>query len=379
MKKTSLFSIAGVKRFAAVCAGLAGTAVFLFAVLVLFLSITEYRPSFIEASHAVRANERSDTHEALPALDAGQSLRIVSWNIGYGGLGAKQDFFMDGGTMVRPENKAAVEENLYGAAALMKRVDADIWFIQEIDLKSMRSFYVDEARLLSDASALNGTYTYNFKCLFVPIPFPPIGQVASGLASFTNLDCTESVRYALPVSFKWPVRLANLKRCLLVNRFPLTSGGELVAVNLHLEAYDEGEGKIAQTKALMTFLTDEYAKGNYVVAGGDFNQSFPGLDLSSFPAHEGLWQAAVMDKAILPEGWRFAADDKAPSCRLNNGIYAEALKDENLRKNWQYYIIDGFIVSPNVEVKSVRTLNENFMYADHNPVEIEVSLRAQKR
>lgn len=375
MKKTPLFRIAGFKRLAIVLALLAGAAVFLFAVLLLTLSITEYHPAQIEAAHTALSNSRPDTQKMLPALDAGQTLRIVSWNIGYGGLGAKQDFFMDGGTMVRPQNKAAVEENLQGAAALMKRIDADIWFIQEIDLKSMRSFYVDEAHVLSDACALNGTYTYNFKCLFVPFPFPPLGRVASGLATFTNLDFTESVRYALPVSFKWPVRMANLKRCLLVNRFPLTSGGELVAVNLHLEAYDEGEGKIAQTKALIDFLKAEYNNGNYVVAGGDFNQTFPGLDLSAYPAHEGLWQASVMEQEALPPDWQFAADDKAPSCRLNNGIYAEALNDENLRKNWQYYVIDGFIVSPNVEVKSVHTLNENFIYADHNPVEIEVYLK----
>ena len=326
MKKTPLFRIAGFKRLVIVLALLAGAAVFLFAVLLLTLSITEYRPAQIEAAHTALSNSRPDIQKMLPALDAGQTLRIVSWNIGYGGLGAKQDFFMDGGTMVRPQNKAAIEENLHGAAALMKRIDADMWFIQEIDLKSMRSFYVDEAHVLSDASALNGTYTYNFKCLFVPFPFPPLGRVAS----FTNLDFTESVRYALPVSFKWPVRMANLKRCLLVNRFPLTSGGELVAVNLHLEAYDEGEGKIAQTKALIDFLKAEYDRGNYVVAGGDFNQTFPGLDLSAYPAHEGLWQ---------------------------------------------YYVIDGFILSPNVELKSVRILDENFIYADHNPVEIEVYLK----
>ena len=165
MKKTPLFRIAGFKRLVIVLALLAGAAVFLFAVLLLTLSITEYRPAQIEAAHTALSNSRPDIQKMLPALDAGQTLRIVSWNIGYGGLGAKQDFFMDGGTMVRPQNKAAIEENLHGAAALMKRIDADMWFIQEIDLKSMRSFYVDEAHVLSDASALNGTYTYNFKCL----------------------------------------------------------------------------------------------------------------------------------------------------------------------------------------------------------------------
>ena len=40
--------------------------------------------------------------------------------------------------------------------------------------------------------------------------------------------------------------------------------------NLHLEAYDNGEGKIAQSKKLADVLSQEYAKGNYVIAGGDF-------------------------------------------------------------------------------------------------------------
>ena len=42
MKKTPLFRIAGFKRLAIVLALLAGAAVFLFAVLLLTLSITEY-------------------------------------------------------------------------------------------------------------------------------------------------------------------------------------------------------------------------------------------------------------------------------------------------------------------------------------------------
>ena len=48
----------------------------------------------------------------------------------------------------------------------------------------------------------------------------------------------------LPCPFSWPTRIANLKRCLLVERIPIAdSDKELVLVNLHLEAYDDGEGK----------------------------------------------------------------------------------------------------------------------------------------
>ena len=42
--------------------------------------------------------------------------------------------------------------------------------------------------------------------------------------------------------------LFNLKRCLLIERLPIeNSDKELVLINLHLEAYDEGEGKAKQT------------------------------------------------------------------------------------------------------------------------------------
>ena len=362
-------------KIAAVCAAsLIGAVVCLLSVLLLVLSITEYRPAQTENAVVIEGAV-GKAGFAAAVFDAGQSVRIISWNIGYGALGAKQDFFMDGGTMVRPENKAAVEENLTGIADFIKTHKADMWFLQELDVGSARSFYVDESRFLSQATALGGNFAYNYKSLFVPVPFPPLGRVAGGLATFTQFVPKSSIRYALPVPFKWPVRLANLKRCLLVNRFPLASGKELVAVNLHLEAYDEGEGKIAQTKALMDFLTAEYEKGNYIIAGGDFNQTFPDLNMAPYPKHEGLWQAGILDAAILPEGWRFAADDAVPSCRLNNGVYESALHDETVRKNWQYYIIDGFILSPNVELQSICTFDESFVYSDHNPVELTVYLK----
>ena len=165
----------------------------------------------------------------------------------------------------------------------------------------------------------------------------------------------------------WPVSTANLKRCLLVSRTPLEgSDKELVLVNLHLEAYDDGEGKAAQTQMLMDLLTQEYEKGNYVIAGGDFNQTFPGA-LDVFPIRDpSLWTPGVLEEDILPDGWRFACDLSIPSCRLLDRPYDPA--------DSQFYVIDGFILSPNVGLDSVETLDEQFQYTDHNPVRIQVTL-----
>ena len=58
-----------------------------------------------------------------------------------------------------------------------------------------------------------------------------------------------------------------------------------------------------------------------------------------------------------------------PSCRLLDRPYDPADTENN-----QYYVIDGFIVSPNVTVSTVETLDLGFQNADHNPVCITVSL-----
>ncbi len=340
----------------------------LFILLALFLTVTEFRP---EPLMKVVIHE---TEKAQTVPDAAKPLRIVTWNIGYGGLGAKQDFFMDGGSMVRPESKAAVSENLAGCVSVLKNVNADIWMIQEIDEKAKRSYYINQRQLFAEESGYGYAAAYNFKCRFVPYPVPFIGSVASGLASFSSYPMTEAVRVSLPVPFSWPVRLANLKRCLLVTRIPLSSGKTAVFVNVHLEAFDNGEAKIEQTKVLMEFLTAEYKKGNFVIAGGDFNQTFPHSKTDRYPQQKGFWQPGTLSHNMLPENWHYAFGSDSPTCRSTRFVYEKVLEDETLKNNWQYYLIDGFIVSPNVKVQSVKTVDASFLYSDHNPVIIEIML-----
>jgi hypothetical protein len=352
-----------------VIGGVAAVAALSFGILLVFITITEYRPQAQEPAEV--ANNTATVQEYV---ELAKPIDIISWNIGYCGLGARQDFFMDGGAMVRPSNKNEVEENLAGVIQTLKQNPADFYLIQELDKASKRSYYIDQTTALAESLDTTLAYTYNFKALFVPYPLSPIGKVASGVGLFTRYPFTEAYRFALPVPFKWPVSTVNLKRCMLITRFPLECGKELVIAVLHLEAYDEGEGKIAQTKAVADFIRAEYETGNYVIAGGDFNQTFPGTR-SFFPLYDGLWAPGIIDADLLPAGWQFAVDEQTPSCRLNNAPYMPALTDETIREKWQYYVIDGFIVSPNISVLSVETLDESFRYADHNPVKLRVILK----
>jgi len=66
-----------------------------------------------------------------------------------------------------------------------------------------------------------------------------------------------------------------LDRCFLVNRYPLKNGKELLIVNTHNSAYDNGTLKKQEMAFLKQWLLDENNKGNYIVVGGDWNQCPP--------------------------------------------------------------------------------------------------------
>ncbi len=349
--------------------GILACFVIAFVALTIFLTITEYKPAKTEKL-AILSEEKAKTR-----ISKDRVIRIATWNIGYGALGAKQDFFMDDGSMVRPKTKAEVVENVDGIVSTLKGISADIILLQESDRYAKRSYYINQQEAVAQSENMAYAHAFNFKCEYVPYPIPAVGKVASGLASYSSFKMNEAYREALPGTFKWPVSLAHLKRCLLVSRFPLDSGKSLVLVNLHLEAFDSGPGRLAQTKTLMTLLKTEYKKGNYVIAGGDFNQTFPNNRPKAFALQEGMWHPGVLEEKMLPKGWHYASDDSAPTCRATHTVYTEALQDEAIKAGWQYYLVDGFILSPNIEVKAIKTLDNDFLYSDHNPVYMDFILK----
>ena len=331
------------------------------------LTIAEYRPPEI-------GNLEIEYHDggSLARVVPGVPFSVLSWNIGYACLDETQDFFMDGGKIVRPSSDKDVQRNLAGIREIIRGADCDVVLLQETDIASKRSYYINQRAYLTETFQGTSAFAYNFNAVFVPIPFPEfIGRVESGLLTLSRFESSSAQRLRLPNPFSWPTRVANLKRCLLVSRIPLEgpSGAELVIVNLHLEAYETSGGREAQTRVLIDFLNQEYAKGNYCIAGGDFNQNFPGIDPVRYAIKKSdYFVPGTLSASLLDEGWQFAFDRLTPSCRLLN----EPFSGEN--ENTQLYIIDGFILSPNVRLLGTETLDLGFKYSDHNPVKMRVVL-----
>ncbi|MCF8387181.1 MAG: hypothetical protein K9G47_04805, partial [Bacteroidales bacterium] len=74
---------------------------------------------------------------------------FLSWNIGYAGLGKEMDFFYDGGVQVRPEQD---QFNTYwtGICSILTKLDTiDFILLQEVDMRSKRSYFTDQKDSIS--------------------------------------------------------------------------------------------------------------------------------------------------------------------------------------------------------------------------------------
>jgi endonuclease/exonuclease/phosphatase family metal-dependent hydrolase len=156
-----------------------------------------------------------------------------------------------------------------------------------------------------------------------------------------------------------------LDRCFLVNRYPLKNGKELIVINTHNEAFDPGQIRKAQMAYLKDFMLNEYRNGNYIIAGGDWNQTPPDFR-SEFTGNKTDTTQMVIPSDYLPPDWKWLYDNRTPSERNVVAAYDPSATTTN--------VFDVFLVSPNISEISVKGIQLNFKNSDHNPVVIHVKL-----
>jgi len=298
------------------------------------------------------------TGEALE--ESPEEITVFTWNIGYAGLGAEADFFNDGGKMSIPP-RDLFEKYLEGILGVVDtwKASVDVFFFQEVDRDSDRTYHVDEYEELRKVlGGFASTFAYNYVVDFVPVPLThPMGKVVSGMAIFSRYGFHSPKRLKLPGEYPWPEKLFYLDRCMIVVRVPAPGGKEWVLINTHNSAFDKGDQRSQQLGFIKDFIISEYEKGNYVVIGGDWNLMLGG-DFEHTEEPEEFY--LPFPKEWTPEGWKWAIDYSVPTNR--------ALKAPYEKGKTFVTIIDAFLVSPNVEVEWVKGIDLDFRYSDHNPV-----------
>ncbi|KAA0948687.1 endonuclease/exonuclease/phosphatase family protein [Sporosarcina sp. ANT_H38] len=345
-----------IKRSLKIVGWIALIPVLICTLFLIYVTVVDYKPP-------VQVQLDTDNNKGNE-LKQGEPFTATTFNIGYAGLDQGQDFFMDGGTMSRSSSKLQTKENLSSIAAILKETRSNLYVLQEVDINSSRSDHINEvdelANLLPEYSQ---TFALNYKVPWVPVPvLHPMGSVHSGLLTLSTFQSTSHTRFDLPGKESWPVQQMELDRAFIASRFPVDNGKELVLINLHLSAFDKGgEIRKQQLDFLENYISQEIEKGSYLMIGGDWNHSLPGTDPKNFKSQQEWpeWLQSFPD-SFSAEGFQWANDPTTPSVRTLDIPYE---KDVNFLA-----VIDGFLVSPNIEIVSVKGHDLSFENSDHNPV-----------
>lgn len=295
----------------------------------------------------------------------GNELTISTWNLGYAGLGADADFLKDGGQMMRAPSRASAEANLAGILSQIEQLNVDVMLFQEMAGPSLLNRHVPLVSSVLDALPDRQTW-WNQEVDTWGLPWPLRLTVGGMVAS--RIRITEAQRARLPEEAEPLAGLLNRSYSLQVLHLDAEDGPGWSVINLHLSAFDDGGAlRIAQIEALLAVAEAEYASGRHVVLGGDWNMILTPTDFPHQTAEEHLFWLHDFPVERIPEGWTLVFDPEHPTVRTNHKPYVAG---ENYTT-----IIDGFLVSPNVEVLAVQGIDTGFVPSDHMPVTVRLAAR----
>lgn len=337
--------------------------------LIAILIVAGYFAYLFISYNRIEDNKSLDVVEGagLDTLRAGESYTILTQNIGFGAYTPDYTFFMDGGKESRAASKESVEACIDKAAETAISYSPDFVIFQEVDTHATRSYYVDEVeRINGKMDGFDSVFAMNYHSAYLCYPLnEPHGKSDSGIVTYSKAKVESAVRRSLPISTGFS-KFFDLDRCYSASRVKVDNGKELVIYNVHLSAYGSSDNlKTRQLEMLFSDMKSEVDKGNYVVCGGDFNCDFTGdsvKKLNGDDAKQFDW-TMPMEQELIPEGLKRCID-------YSNGKYEQTVRNCDIPyKEGNYVVIvDGFIVSDNIEVEYLENVQTGFSYSDHNPV-----------
>lgn len=330
--------------------------------LIIYAQINNYSPS--------QAKFIKDPSSSPDINYDRQTFTFLSWNIGYCSLGDEMDFFYADGERVKP---ALEEFKIYSKGIYNTLSDfpsTDFIFLQEVDVNSRRSYFINEKNQISRLFPNHEShFAVNYDVEFVPLPVTkPLGKVKSGIQMLSKLPSHGVLRHYYESSYSWPYNLFMPNRVYIKSKYHLHKDGNLIVYNTHNSAFDsEGKLRKKEFETIRNDMVDEFLRGNYVVAGGDWNQnppdfnpSYDSLNYNLSPVKPGIGEEKLLSK------WKWVWKRGIPTNRSNNRPFEKG-------KN-QTTIIDYYIISPNLSVDTVYTIDQQFRYSDHHPVFMKVSI-----
>ncbi|NVO20656.1 MAG: endonuclease/exonuclease/phosphatase family protein [Bacteroidetes bacterium] len=247
-------------------------------ILLLFSSCEPLATSFDREENAVMytASKIKDP----PQLDTA-AITVMTWNIRFS-IGRDSWF----GDACGNNTLFTREEVMPHLEAIVKQIDSvhpDILFLQECDVNSKRTSYINELQYILDNTYFNyAAYVSEWKSEF--IPSDGLGRMDMGLVILSPWPLTDSKRINLATRGDQAgiVNYFYLHSCIVTAKVHIPGYKEFSLLNLHASAFATDDTKHRHFEEFKAELDKRDALGEYFVAGGDFNTLPPGSDSTDF-------------------------------------------------------------------------------------------------
>lgn len=294
-------------------------------------------------------------------------VKLLCFNTGYAALGQEASLSKEGGSSKR----ASVDEvlkNARGIAELSALSNADAVLLQSVDVDSHRSRYVDQYSYYLNNGNYSSAFAFDQKSRSTSL-FPPYKKVSSGVLTLSKKQISSAKRVALP-KLGGGILATNPRRCMLVTEMPIqNSDKKLIIINFELDAYLSAEKMKQQTAAIISYAQKAAENGDYVIAGGSFYRSFDDTS-ERYPLSDRLaFTPSQMSFDELPKDLTLCYDATVPTARILSAPYDAKSESRDV------YVADGYIVSKNIGINMIVTVDQEFRYSAHNPVLLEVTLK----
>ncbi len=214
---------------------------------------------------------RAANFEAAGDAPAPAQLRVVAWNIKYGA--ARLPFWFDCWGDNVAMDASTVRANLDAVAAAIDELKADVVMLEEIEVNSRRSAYIDMVQYLLDHTRLNeGAYFETWRAAYVPSEGLGRMQLGNAILSRYPIALAESIRQVDRTDQDPLTSAFYIHRSVGRVVIRLAPGREAAALVVHTEAYDNDGTKQKQIKQIHSLFGAETLPA---VVGGDFNELPP--------------------------------------------------------------------------------------------------------
>jgi endonuclease/exonuclease/phosphatase family metal-dependent hydrolase len=216
---------------------------------------------------------------SAPSPDS--TVNVMTWNIRFG-IG-RGPWFGDACGYKVVYNSDEILSNLQLIADQINLEKPDILLLQEVDINSTRSAYVDELQWLLDNTYFNyATYGSQWEAQF--IPSDGLGRMDEDNVIFSRWPLTKTVRIQLALrKDQISIERYFYERCCIVKtQVDIPGFKSFYILNTHPSAFATDDTKHSHLVSFKDELDRITTNGDIFVGGGDLNTLPPGSDSTDY-------------------------------------------------------------------------------------------------